>query len=170
MDAQVSAYRGPTANSFPRWTRPLLRALRVDFDPPRPPALIRVLVATVVALAGSLAADAILVRLGTALYPSTKGYVHFAFFDYAKLTSIGVVIACVGWPIVARVSSAPDWLFARLAVIVSAVLLLPDAYIWHGGSPSRAVFVLVWMHLAIAIVTYFSLTLLAPVSRGRHAR
>jgi len=67
----------------------------------------RVLVATVVSVIGSLAADAALVALGTAVFPSTKGFVHFQFSDYAKLTVVGVLIACAAWPIVARVSSAP---------------------------------------------------------------
>jgi len=77
-------------------------------------------VATVVSVIGSLAADAALVALGTAVFPSTKGFVHFQFSDYAKLTVVGVLIACAAWPIVARVSSAPRWLFLRLAVLVTS--------------------------------------------------
>jgi hypothetical protein len=49
-----------------------------------------------VALAGSLLADWLLVKLGTHVFPSTRGFVHFQFSDYAKLTIIGVVIACAG--------------------------------------------------------------------------
>ena len=52
--------------------------------------------ATVASLVGSLAADAALVAIGTAVFPSTKGFVHFRFSDYARLTVIGVVIACIG--------------------------------------------------------------------------
>ena len=62
------------------------------------------MLATVVSVGGSLLADAILVAIGTRIFPITRGYVHFAFFDYARLTIIGVVIACAGWPIVTRVS------------------------------------------------------------------
>jgi hypothetical protein len=40
------------------------------------------------------------------VFPSTKGYGHFQFSDYAKLTIIGVIIACVAWPIVTRIYSA----------------------------------------------------------------
>jgi len=58
--------------------------------------------------------------------PLDQGFVHFQFSDYAKLTVVGVLIACAAWPIVARVSSAPRWLFLRLAVLVTLVLLLPD--------------------------------------------
>lgn len=157
--------------SFPRSLQPLLRFFRIDFRPPaRLPSTGEVVFASVVALVGSLLADAALVAIGIHVFPSTKGYVHFQFSDYGKLTTIGVIVACVGWPVVMRVSSAPRWLFARSAVIVTLVLLLPDLYIWHAGSPAKAVFVLVWMHVAIAVVTYSALVNLAPVRRGRHAR
>ena len=84
-------------------------------------------VATLVAIVASLAADAVLVKIGVSVFPKTKGYSHFQFSDYSKLTIIGVVIACVGWPIVARISSQPKWLFLRAAVAVTLVLFLPDA-------------------------------------------
>ena len=119
--------------------------------------------ATVLSVAGSLAADALLVSIGTRLFPSTKGYVHFEFHDYAKLTVVGVLIACAAWPVVARISSAPRWLFFRLAIAVTIVLLLPDVYIWHQGQSAQAVGVLMVMHLAIALVTYNLLVHLAPV-------
>jgi hypothetical protein len=83
---------------------------------------------------------------------------------------IGVIVACVGWLIVTRLSSTPRWLFLRVAVLVTVVLFAPDAYIWRQGSSAKAVFVLMWMHVGIAIVTYNSLVKLAPVPRGRHAR
>ena len=77
----------------------------IDFSPPhRPPAWWRVALATVLSVAGSLAADALLVFIGTRLFPSTKGYVHFQFHDYARLTVIGVLIACAAWPVVTRVA------------------------------------------------------------------
>ena len=147
-----------------------LDLVKIDFSPAhRPPAKSRVALATVVSLAGSLLADALLVVLCTAVYPSTKGYVHFQFHDYAKLTIIGVIIACVAWPIVARISSAPRWLFFRLAIVVTLVLLLPDLYILGTGQPAKAVGALVGMHLAIALVTYNALVRLAPV-RPRDGR
>jgi len=148
----------------PDVTERALTLARIDFSPPhRPPSWWRVLVATVLSVALSLAADAALVAIGTRLFPSTKGYVHFQFHDYAKLTVIGVLIACAAWPVVARVSSAPRWLFFRLAIVVTLVLLLPDIYIWHQGQPAKAVLVLMAMHLAIALVTYNLLVRLAPV-------
>jgi hypothetical protein len=138
--------------------------VRIDFAPRhRQPAWPRLLVASVAAIGGSLAADALLVAIGSAIFPSTRGYVHFQFGDYGKLTVIGVIIACVGWPIVTRVSSQPRWLFLRSAILITLVLWLPDLYILHGGAPADAVAVLMVMHVAIAVVTYNCLVRLAPV-------
>ena len=149
----------------------MLAWARIDFSPPhRPPEWWRVAVATVLSLALSLAADAALVAIGTRVFPSTKGYVHFQFHDYAKLTVIGVLIACAAWPVVTRLSSAPRWLFFRLAIAVTIVLLLPDLYIWHQGQSAQAVLVLMAMHLAIALVTYNVLVHLAPVRARARAR
>jgi hypothetical protein len=151
---------------LPPWLDRLLKLARVDFDPTdQPPSALRVLVALAVSVAGSLAADALLVRLGTAIFPSTIGYVHFQFHDYAKLTVIGVVIACLAWPVVTRMSPAPRWLFFRLAVLVTLVLWLPDLYLLDLGQPTRAVAVLMVMHLAIALTTYQCLVHIARVRR-----
>jgi hypothetical protein len=140
--------------------------LRLDLSrTARLPALGRLLVATIVSIVGSLLADAALVAIGTRVFPSTRGYGHFQFHDYATLTIIGVVIACVGWPLVIRLSSAPRWLFFRLAIVVTAVLLLPDVYILRQGQPARAVAVLMVMHVAIGLVTYNALVRLAPARR-----
>jgi hypothetical protein len=119
--------------------------------------------ATGAALAGSLALDALLVALGTRLFPSTRGYVHFRFSDYGLLTVIGVLVACGAWPLTTRLSSAPRWLFLRVAVVVTLVLWLPDVWILSQGQPPRAVAVLIVMHLAIALCTYNLLVRLAPV-------
>jgi hypothetical protein len=144
---------------------------RVDLAPNhRQPRAVMVVAATIVALVGSLAVDAALVAIGTRIFPSTKGYVHFRFSDYSKLTIIGVIIACVAWPIVTRISSAPQWLFFRLAILVTVVLLLPDAWLLYRGSPAKAVAVLVAMHLAIALVTYNCLVHIAPIRHLRRSR
>ncbi len=141
---------------------------RVDFAPAhRQPSSLRVAIATAVSVAGSLAADAILVVIGQAVFPTTKGYAHFQFSDYSKLTIIGVLIACAAWPIVTRISSAPRWLFFRMAIAVTIVLWLPDLYILHMGQSVRAVAVLMVMHLAIAVVTYSSLVHIAAIRPGR---
>ena len=148
----------------PPWLDRALGLARVDFAPShRQPSAARVLVALVVSIAGALTADAILVVIGTTLFPPTKGYAHFQFQDYAKLTVIGVVIACLAWPVVTRISSAPRWLFFWLAVLVTLVLWLPDLYLLDLGQPGRAVAVLMVMHLAIALITYNSLVHIARV-------
>jgi hypothetical protein len=136
------------------------------FDPAprhRPPRAVVVAAVTALCVAASLLADELLVRAGTAVFPATRGYVHFQFGDYAKLTVIGIVIAGLGWPIVTRLTSEPRWVFRCLAIAVTAVLLLPDLYIWLLGQPGRAVLVLVAMHLAIGLITYNLLVRLAPV-------
>jgi hypothetical protein len=140
----------------------VLAAARVDFKPERQPSLGSVGVATAVALGGSLGVDALLVAFGTALFPATRGFVHFRFSDYGLLTTIGVVMACGAWPLTARVTSAPRWLFLRLAVILTLALWLPDILILVRGEPLDAVAVLMFMHLAIALVTYNSLVHVAP--------
>jgi hypothetical protein len=141
-----------------------LALLHIDFSPEhRQPAAGRLIMATVASIVGTLVADAIVVAVGEAVFPSTKGYPHFQFGDYAKLTVIGVVVACVAWPIVTWVSSSPRWLFFRLAIVVTLVLWLPDLYILHQGQPLDAVAVLMTMHVAIALVTYNLLVHVAPI-------
>jgi len=153
--------------NFPESLQPWLEKFYIDFRPHRQPSTYEVIFATIAAVIGSLILDAILVKIGQTVYPKTVGYEHFQFMSYAKLTIIGVLGACAGWPVVTRITSQPKWLFLRLAFAVTIVLLLPDLVIWILGQPGAAVFVLVWMHLAIAIVTYLSLVILAPVRGAR---
>jgi hypothetical protein len=143
--------------------------VHLDFAPAhRQPSGGRVVLATVVSIVGSLLADALIVVIAQALVPSDKGYAHFQFSDYAKLTVIGVIIACVAWPITTRITSQPRWMFFRMAVLVTLVLWLPDVYILVNGQPGRAVAFLFLMHLAIAVVTYNALVHLAPVRALTH--
>ena len=144
-----------------------LSVVHLDFSPEhRQPVLGRVALATFGSIVGCLVADAILVMIGEAIFPSTKGYVHFRFSDYGKLTVIGVIIACAAWPVVTRVSSAPRWVFLRMAALVTVVLLAPDLYILAKGQPVKAVLVLMIMHLAIGLVTYNAIVRLAPARRS----
>jgi hypothetical protein len=127
-----------------------------------------VVLATVVSIVGSLLADAVLVAIAQAFMPGSKGYEHFQFADYAKLTVIGVLIACAAWPITTRITSQPRWMFLRMAVLVTLVLWLPDVWILMKGQPAKAVAVLFVMHVAIALVTYNALVRLAPVRALRY--
>ena len=148
-----------------------MNLVHLDFAPQhRPPSGARLAVATVVSILGSLAADALIVRIFESALPSTKGYPHYQFGDYGKLTLIGVIIACAAWPIVARITSRPRWMFFWMAVGVTLVLWLPDVYILVKGQPGQAVAGLFLMHLAIALVTYNALVHLAPVRAPRSAR
>lgn len=156
---------------LPPSVRRLLAFVKIDFAPKhRQPAWGMVAVATAVSLVGSLVADWLIVKIGTAIFASTKGYVHFQFHDYARLTIIGVIIACAAWPVTTRITSAPRWVFFRMAVLVTLVLWLPDLYILMNGAPGKAVAILMVMHLAIALVTYYALVYIAPVRPGRTDR
>jgi hypothetical protein len=142
----------------------VLGLIHLDFAPKhQQPSGGRVVLATVVSLAGSLLADALLVVIAQAVFADTKGYSHFQFADYCKLTVIGVIIACIAWPVTTRITSQPRWMFFRMAVLVTLVLWLPDVYILVNGQPAKAVGFLFAMHLAIALVTYNALVRLAPV-------
>ena len=145
----------------------LLEAFHVDLIPADPqPSWIRWAVASVIAVVGSLAVDAALVAVGKSVFPQTAGFKHFQFAEYAKLTVVGVVIACAAWPVVTRISSWPRWLFLRMAVLVTLVLLLPDVYLWAKRESTDGILVLVVMHLAIALVTYNSLVRIASAGDG----
>jgi hypothetical protein len=155
---------------LPLFLQRFLRFWRVDFAPGgEQPSGSRVALATLASVTGSLLVDALLVAIGTAVFPSTKGYVHSRFADYGKLTVVGVVIACLGWPVVTRISSAPRWLYLRLAIGVTLVLWLPDLYILAKGQPAKAVAVLIVMHLAIAVITYNCMVRIAKVSDAEPA-
>ncbi len=158
------------ASEAPPVVERALELLHIDFAPThRQPTYARVAAATGVAVVASLLADAALVAIGTAVFPSTHGYVHFAFADYAKLTALGVVVACLAWPVVTRVSSSPRWLYLRLAVAVTLVLWNPDLWILAKGQPPEAIAVLMVMHLAIAVTTYSCVVRIAKVTKPETA-
>ena len=128
----------------------------------RPPSVARMLAVSALVVAASLAADVTLVHLATAEWPQLRSYGHFHFSDYGTLTIVGVLPACVAWPLVIRLSSEPRWLFFRLALAATLVLLLPDVWILVRHEAVRAVGTLITMHLAIALVAYNALVRLAP--------
>jgi len=153
-----------------RMLQKALDLVHLDFAPRHEhPSGARVVLATIVAIAGSLLADALIVVIFQAVFPSTKGYVHYQFHDYAKLTIVGVLIACIAWPITSRITSEPRWMFFRMAIVVTLVLWLPDVYILDRGQPGKAVAGLFLMHLAIAVVTYNALVRIAPVRARQRA-
>lgn len=143
----------------------------IDFAPTKSePTWSRFALASLLAVALSLSADVGLVHGGVALFPSTRGFSHFRFSDYGTLTVIGVIVACAGWPLVIRVSSAPRWLYLRAAIAVTVVLWAPDLWLFLKGETGRGVAVLAAMHLAIALVTYNVLVRVAPARELADAR
>ena len=141
---------------FGRWAR---------VDLPRgaaQPSLARVVVATVVAVIGSMLACFLLAAAAVHLDPSVQGYDHFRFVDYAKLGIPGVVIACAAWPVVTWFSSRARRVFLLLAVLVTIASLAPDLWIGIHGQPAAGVWTLVLMHVALLVVTYPALVLIAP--------
>ncbi len=151
-------------DSLPPTLQRGLRTLKVDPAARQaPPSPVHWLGALIVANTGSLISDAFLVAIGKWLFPALQSFSHFRFSDYAKLTVIGVTIACLAWPLVTWISSQPRWLFLRLAVLVTLMLWLPDLWILDHGEPIRGVAILMLMHLAIAFITYPALVHLAPV-------
>ena len=75
-----------------------------------------------------------------------------------------------GWPIVTRISSAPRWLYARLTVLISLALFLPDVWLLIRGQSLQEVVVLMAMHVAIALIIYNVMVRVAPADEGRRAR
>ncbi|MFC5502290.1 DUF6069 family protein [Lysinimonas soli] len=141
-------------------------ALHLDFPwGAAQPSLWRWLLATVVAVTGSVAACAGLAALGIALDPSTAGYEHFQFADYGKFTIVGVLGAGIAWPLTALVTTRARRLFLWLAILVTLVSFAPDAWILYSGQPASAVGILAVMHLAVAVITYLGLVLIAPQRR-----
>jgi len=144
-----------------------LRFSKTDLAPThRPPSTGRVVLSTMSSIGGSLLVDALLVSAATALISSTRGYAHFQFSDYAKLTVVGVIIAGAAWAVVTRGSSSPQWLFLRLTILVTLVLCAADVWLLVRGQPADAVAVLLTMHLAVALITYNVLVHVSPVRLG----
>ncbi len=162
----VRALRHPIISRLIMVVDPLLQHFRIDLISLRGgPKRGALMLATAAAVTGSLLADAGIVAVAGRLFPSIAQYPHFQFLDYARLTVVGVLIACAGWGIIPHFATDPRWLFSRIAVLTTLVLFLPDVYILMFGAPFLAVLVLMAMHIAIAYVTYYALVVLAPPVR-----
>jgi hypothetical protein len=162
-----STYLESAAAARPAMLDRLLALARVDWTPRhRQPTVLRLAIATVITIAVALLADALLVAVGTHMFPSTRGYGHFRFNDYAKLTIIGVLIGCMGWPVLTRISSAPRWLYGWLTILITLALFLPDGWLLVRGQPLKAVAVLMTMHVAVALVIYVVMVTIAPVRKA----
>jgi hypothetical protein len=125
----------------------------------RPPSVARMLVVSALVVAASLGSDVTLVHLATSEWPQLRSYGHFRFSDYGTLTIVGVLPACVAWPLVIRLTAEPRIRFFRLALAATVVLVMPDIWILLRHEPVRA----------IALVAYNALVHLAPPRRGAWA-
>jgi hypothetical protein len=134
---------------------------------PAPPARRRVAAAGLAATVVSLAADVVLVTIGQAAFTVPATFGKFGFGTYALLTVLGIAGATATWGMVTRLSSKPKWLLTRLAVLVTALFLIPDfLLLGTAGNPTGPVIMLMLMHLAIAAITYTALITVAPVRNG----
>ncbi|MBO0705260.1 MAG: hypothetical protein J2P39_08070 [Candidatus Dormibacteraeota bacterium] len=140
-----------------------MRVSRLDFQPSaRQPSVPLTALAIAVGVLLSLAASFLIVHLTLALFPALAGYEHFRFSDYARLTVIGSLIACAGWPVLTRVSSAPVRVYVALAVLGTLVLYLPDLYILFVlREPATAVAALMVMHVAVPLLSCASMIAIA---------
>jgi hypothetical protein len=82
--------------------------------------------------------------------------------DWAKLTIIGIVLASLGWPLAAALWSRARRPFLVLTALVTVASFVPDLWILRQGQPANGVLALAVMHVAVAVVTYPSLVLIAP--------
>jgi hypothetical protein len=143
--------------------QPVREYFRIDVPRLRAqPRAGRFAAATVVAIIGSVAACALLALAGTALFPSTRGYEHFQFGDYTKLTVLGVLFAAAGWLVACALSSRARRLYLWAAVAVTIASFAPDVWILMHGQTAEGVFVLAVMHIAVAIMTYLAIVWIAP--------
>jgi hypothetical protein len=146
-----------------------LASWRVDMKPSgQRPSAVRLLTVSLLAVVGSVGANALLVALVKYLNPALSNYSHFQLSDYGTLTVIGVLAACAAWDVVLRISSSPRWLLFRLAVLVTLVLWIPDVYLFTKHEPGAGVVTLMIMHLAVAVVTYNLLVRFAAPSSERY--
>lgn len=152
-----------TSTSVLRLPQDLRQYFRIDLPGLRSqPRAGRFTLATLVAVVGSVAACAILAVAGAAVFPATRGYEHFQFGDYTKLTVVGVLIACAGWLLAAALSSRARRLYLWAAIATTIVSFAPDIWILMHGQTAEGVFVLALMHIAVAVITYVAVVTIAP--------
>jgi hypothetical protein len=126
------------------------------------PGALRFVVSALCAVALSLLACAAVAAATIAIAPSLAGYEHLRTADWAKLTIIGIVLASLGWPLACAIWSSARRPFLILTAVVTIVSLAPDLWILKQGQPAGGVLALIVMHVAVAVVTYPSLVLIAP--------
>ena len=140
-----------------------VRLTRLDLRPSAAqPPLVRTGLGIAVGVLLSLAMNWLIVRALITLFPDLATFPHFQLSDYGRLTVLGSLIACVGWPVLTRLSSSPGWMYGWVALLGTVVLWLPDLYIWAVlHEPGKAVLVLALMHMVVVLVSCVSMVLIA---------
>jgi Family of unknown function (DUF6069) len=123
----------------------------------------RILAAGLISMAASLAADVLLVAVGTAAFHPPASFGPFVFLTYAKLTAAGIIGATAFWAGLVRVTSQPRLVLLRAAVAVTLLLLIPDVLLLPNES-TGGVMTLMVMHVAIAIITTVTFLKVAPAT------
>jgi Family of unknown function (DUF6069) len=137
--------------------------LRLDLPRGRAqPSWWRWILGTAVAIGGSLLICFVLVKLASTVDLGIAGYQHFEFSDYSRLTIIGVLAACVGWPVVTLLTTSARRIYLWAAIIVVVVSLAPDAWILHLGQPAAGIATLAAMHIGLGLVAYPAMVFIAP--------
>jgi hypothetical protein len=126
------------------------------------PSWWRWVLGTFVAIGASLLLCLALAKLASAADPGLAAYGHFQFSDYSRLTIVGVLGACVGWPLMTWFSSSARRVYLYAAIVVVLVSLAPDAWILHLGQPAVGVATLAAMHIGLGLVTYPAMVFIAP--------
>ena len=120
-------------------------------------------ISTLIALGGSLIANALLVAIILPLTstPSSVMTFHVAG-PTGVFTTIGVIGAAIVLALLRRFSTNPNNVFVWVAVVVFLLSLLPDIFVHHLGPmfaqiTAGGAILLMTMHLACALITVYAL-------------
>jgi hypothetical protein len=140
-----------------------MRVTGVDFRPStRQPSIILTVLGIAAGVLLSLLVNMLIVHLAVGFWPALADYEHFRLPDYGRLTVLGSLIACAGWPVLTRISSAPVRVYLLIAALGTLVLWLPDLYILFVlHEPAHAVATLMVMHVAVPFVSCLTMIVVA---------
>jgi hypothetical protein len=128
----------------------------------RIPNPLRLIVAAVLAVVVAGLVDAALAAIGVSLLSVPADFHQFQPSAYLTLTVPGVIAATIVWVIVAAKAKNPTALLRRLAIIVVPVTWVADVALLVTGQSPLGVVVLMVMHAGVGVITYLSLTRIAP--------
>jgi hypothetical protein len=160
----------PRRPSAATWSR-ITAFLGVDWPKrahqPRP---IEFVMASIVAISGSLIACIVVVTLTSRWFPLALKNSHMQFADYYVPIIVTVAIGCAAWPVVTWISSRGRRLFLCVGIAVVVLIVALDVWIFDANRPVATAAIMVAMHLGVALVTYLSLVFLAPQWPRREPR